>query len=120
MRAAGHGDVLAAARVLCRTLPSRRDWVLRRIIREADLAQGRVRRGLPGHPLWGDGSLMSAALRRRPEAAPTLQDKGYCLALALVYRVLAARAGQPELQPTQVAAAGSRLSLRAGISSPQT
>jgi hypothetical protein len=91
MRTPLHGDVVAAARVLRVHRPEFRNWVLRRMLREADRANSRVRRGLPGHRIWGDGSLMTAALRRKPTAEPSLASRCYCESLALVYAVIAAR-----------------------------
>ena len=120
MRRPLHGDVVSVARVLAGTRPDRRPWVLRRLFREADLAAGFVRRSGRAHPVWGDGSLMVAALKRRPRPEPSLEDGDYCRCLAMVFDVLAGRGRQPCAQETQTRTVGSRFSRARGISSPQS
>lgn len=120
MRRALHSDAVAAARVLLAVPPLWRRWVLSRLIREADLAHGRVKRGFPGHRLWGDGSLMAAALRRRPSAEPSLEDAEYCRCLSMVYAAIAGRGRQPDAQETQEGNAGSVSSRARAMSSPQS
>ncbi|WP_267139209.1 DUF7742 family protein [Anianabacter salinae] len=88
-----HGDVVAAARVLKGVPGSLRAALLVRLLRQTEAAdrfrraQGRL------HPLWGDGSLMAAALARRPGPEPHLDDADYCDCLALVFTALARRGG---------------------------
>lgn len=120
MRAPHHGDAVSAARVLLGVQPSRRAWVLARMLREADLAEARVRLGQGAHPIWGDGALMSAALRRRPLPEPPLSDGDYCGCLGLVFIALARRGRQPRAHETQSGAVGSRSSRAAGMASPQS
>lgn len=91
MRPVRHEDVHAAARVLSAVQEHRRDWVLCRMLREADLSMGRIRKGQTAHRIWGDGSLMTAALHRKPAAAPTLADREFCLCLARIYQAIAGR-----------------------------
>ena len=57
MRSPVHGDAVSVARVLLSVPLARREWVLARIFREADMAHAQVLAGLGGHPYWGDGSL---------------------------------------------------------------
>lgn len=90
MRLPDHGDVVSAARVLLSVHPGRREWVLMRMLREADMAEGHFRGRHRAHWLWGDGTLMSSALRRRPAREPRLSDQEYCRCLAMVYAELAA------------------------------
>ncbi|WP_099823876.1 hypothetical protein [Oceaniglobus indicus] len=78
------GDAAAIARVLCAVGPARRAWVLERMLREAGRAAHHRRRHRRAHPLWGDGSLMAAALRRRPGPEPSLADPVFSAALGLV------------------------------------
>ena len=92
MRRVTHGDAISAARVLLRVPGRRREWVLARMLREAGRADKWVRATGRAHPLWGDGSLMAAALRRQPVSEPSLDDAGYCLCLSLVFFALAWRA----------------------------
>ncbi len=119
MRPPGHGDLIAAARVLRLRPVHLRRWCLLRLFAEADAADARGVAGRGMHPIWGDGSLMTAALRRGavPDFGPT--DPDYCRCLALVADALARRA-QPRAQETQRAAAGSSSSRAGAISSPQS
>lgn len=41
------------------------------------------------HPRWGDGTLMSAALRRPSANEPPLSDPTWCRLMAYVYLALA-------------------------------
>ncbi|MDJ1017899.1 MAG: hypothetical protein QNJ35_15430 [Paracoccaceae bacterium] len=83
--------MVAAARVLWASRRERRGWVLIRMFREADRAAGwRFRYGRP-HPQWGDGTLASAALRRRPPPEPMLNDRAYCQCLVRVFGAVAVR-----------------------------
>ena len=92
MRPVLHGDAVSAACVL-RGLPeARRGWVLLRMAAEARAADSYRRARGRMHPRWGNGSLMAAALRRRPAREPLLEDPEYCRCLAQVYRWLGATA----------------------------
>lgn len=84
-----HGDAVAAARVLLRHPRERRPWVLHRMLAEAALADAWRRRTGRMHPLWGDGSLMAAALRRPAACEPPLSDPSWCRLMAYVYLALA-------------------------------
>lgn len=78
------GDALAAARALCRVAPERRLRRLFRMCWEADRANAYRLRTARMHPIWGDGSLMAAALRRKPVLAGSLDDPEFRTALILV------------------------------------
>lgn len=90
MRPVMHGDVVAAARVLCALPSPRRGALVGRMLQEARwadryrIAEGRV------HPFWGDGSLMTAALNRRPGPEPQLTDRDYCACITSVLEALIA------------------------------
>ena len=85
------GDLIAAARVLRAEPAAARDGCIARLIAEADLAdRSRKRLGRP-HAVYGNGSLMAAALRRRPAPEPFLSDLAYLDALGRVIAALAAR-----------------------------
>lgn len=84
-----HTDAVAAARVLLRHRRERRPWVLHRMIAEAVTASDWRRRTGRVHPRWGDGSLMSAALRRPAANEPPLSDPAWCRLMAYVYLALA-------------------------------
>lgn len=120
IRRATHGDAVAVARVLLDVRPARRPWVLARLFREAGRAHEHLVRHGAAHPVWGDGCLMTAALKRRPRREPGLDDKDYCSCVAQVYAVLAQQTGQPLAQETQFGSVGSRSRRAADISSPQS
>ena len=84
MRPVLMGDAIAAARAMAAAPPARRGWVLCRMCREASRAEARRRATGQMHPRWGDGSLMSAALRRPCRAEPGLEDAAYREALIAV------------------------------------
>ncbi len=70
------------------------------------------------HPVWGDGSLSAAALRRPTQSEPRLDDPDYLQCLITVFRHL--QADQPRVQERQRGTAGS-ISRRSGaIASPQS
>ena len=84
-----HTDAVAAARVLLRHPRERRPWILHRMLAEAAIAGDWRRRTGRLPPRWGDGSLMSAALRRQPASEPSLADPAWCGSVAYVYLALA-------------------------------
>ncbi len=88
MRPVMHGDVVAAARVLVAEPCARRHAVLGRLLQEAGWADAYRRDSGRVHPMWGDGSLMTAALLRRPGREPGLSDTDYCGCLAMVLETL--------------------------------
>ncbi|MCP5039078.1 MAG: hypothetical protein GY945_15905 [Rhodobacteraceae bacterium] len=91
MRRVLHGDVSAAACVLFLLPEDHRQAALHKMLAEADAADAyRQCRGRL-HPLWGNGSLMSAALARPHCAEPFLDDPDYAACMALVFTVLAKR-----------------------------
>lgn len=84
-----HTDAVAAARVLLCHPRDRRPWVLHRMLAEAVTASEWRRQTGRVHPQWGDGSLMSAALRRPAANEPSLDDPAWCRLMAYVYLALA-------------------------------
>lgn len=84
-----HTDAVAAARVLLRHPRERRPWVLHRMLAEAVAAHDWRRQTGRVHPRWGDGSLMSAALRRPAAHEPPLTDPAWCRLVAYIYLALA-------------------------------
>ena len=101
MRVPHHGDAVACARVLHGRPERLRGFTLRRLIREAERAQ--AHRDVWGrhHPIWGDGSLSSAATRRGLPPEPVLVDADYCRCLALVYARLGQHFRGPGRGPAQ-------------------
>jgi len=91
MRPVLHGDVSCAARALFAVPEAMRGLLCRRMIREADCADAHMRRTGRAHPLWGNGSLMSAARKRRLADEPGFDDPGYCQCFEMVLRALVDR-----------------------------
>lgn len=96
MRAATPGDVVAAARALHRLPSAIRAERLRAWITRADWADRYRKRTGRAHPLWGNGTLMSAVmhLSAAPGREPDLSDRDYLEALALVLDHLIRRIGK--------------------------
>lgn len=90
MRPILHGDVSTAARALLAVAPGQRADLCRCLIGEAEAADGHMRRTGRLHPLWGNGSLMSAARRRFLADEPGFDDQGYCQCFEIVLRALVA------------------------------
>ncbi len=93
MRRVLHGDVVAAARALLATSPAQRADLMTRMLAEAEAADAHRQRTGRAHPVWGTGSLMSAALSRPCAREPYLDDPDYAACLLQVFEALVARAG---------------------------
>jgi hypothetical protein len=91
MREVLSGDVTVAARALLPCPAAARRPLMRRMIAEADLADRYRKRIGRGHRLYGNGSLMAAALARDPPPEPYLSDAEYLDCLATVIAALADR-----------------------------
>ena len=94
MRRVLYGDVTAAARALLAAPPETRDRLLVRLFAEAEAADAHRRATGRAHPLYGTGSLMSAALAHTVAREPCLDDPAYAACMADVFEALVARAGQ--------------------------
>ena len=88
MRPVLHGDVSNAARALLKVPEGQRRDLCARLIREAEAADAHVRRHGRLHPLWGNGSLMSAARKRVLADEPGFDDIAYCRCFEMVLRAL--------------------------------
>lgn len=84
MRKVLMGDVIAAARVLRGVPRGRRPAVLRGLLQAARRAEGHRKATGRAHPALGNGSLMAAAHRLKPDPEPFLDDIAYLEALILV------------------------------------
>lgn len=112
------GDLTAAARVL-RARPRRQwAWVAGRMLAEAAAGAWHLSRVGRPHPRYGDGSLMAAALRRRPAPAPVLAEARFRDALRAVLAAL--DQAYPEAQDTQRVSVGSRARRFGAMASPQS
>lgn len=95
MRRVLHGDVSAVACVLL-LLPGRaRAVALKRMLAEAEAADAYRIKHARLHPLWGNGSLMSAALVRPYAPEPFLDDADYAACMLMVFEALVARRASP-------------------------
>lgn len=94
MRRVLHGDAVTAARALLAVSPEARAGLLAEIFAEAEAADAYRKRTGRAHPVWGTGSLMSAALGRDCAPEPCLDDPDYAACLAQVFTALAARASE--------------------------
>jgi hypothetical protein len=92
MRPVLHGDVSNAARALLNVPPDLRKGLCARLIREAEQADDHVRRTGRLHPLFGNGSLMSAARKRVLADEPVFDDVDFCKCYQMVLGRLIERA----------------------------
>ncbi|WP_170414271.1 DUF7742 family protein [Ruegeria atlantica] len=88
MRPVLHGDVSTAARVLLNAPPADRERLCVKMINEADLADSYVGQTGRLHPLFGNGSLMTAARARPLADEPGFDDVQYCKCFEMVLRCL--------------------------------
>ncbi len=96
MRRVLYGDVRAAARAMLAVPQDARGPLLVRLFAEADCADAHRLATGHAHPVFGTGSLMSAALAHAVMREPYLDDPAYAGCMAEVFAALAARAGQRE------------------------
>lgn len=91
MRRVLHGDISAVACVLYPLPKSDRSGMLARLFAQADAAEiyRKYHRSL--HPVWGDGSLMSAALTYPHGCEPFLDDPDYAACMAMIFTALSAQ-----------------------------
>lgn len=91
MRALAPADISVAARALLCLPETARETMIACMVSEAEAADRYRKQVGRSHPLWGNGTLESAA-RNRPLAAPrSLSDSDYLSCLALVLDALLAR-----------------------------
>ena len=88
MRPVLHGDVVAAARVLLTVAEDQRRGVMRDMLERASVADAYYKRFGRGHPIWGNGSLMAAAMVSDLAAEPFLDDPDYCNCWVVVFEGL--------------------------------
>lgn len=95
MRPLLHGDIANAARALLQVPRGVRHDLCARMINEAEAADVHCRQSGHLHPLWGNGSLMSAARKRVLADEPTFDDMDYCACFEMVLRALINRQVSP-------------------------
>lgn len=91
MRPVGHGDVTAAACALLRVPAEKRAHLLARLLAEAETADAYRRETGRLHPLWGNGSLMGAAMGHARAREPFLDEPEYAACMAMVFEALVVR-----------------------------
>ncbi|HHB81401.1 MAG TPA: hypothetical protein ENK83_06625 [Aliiroseovarius sp.] len=91
MRPVGYGDVSALACALLHMPAADRPGLLGRILAEAETADAYRRETGRLHPLWGNGSLLGAALCHERAREPALDDPEYAACMVLVYEALVRR-----------------------------
>ena len=79
---------------LLRVAPDARTGLLGRILAEAETADAYRRETGRLHPLWGNGSLMGAALGHARAREPSLDSPDYAACMVLVFEALVARYGR--------------------------
>ena len=89
MRPVMHGDISNAARALLYVPEGLRAGLCQRMISETEAADSYVQRVGRLHPLWGNGSLMSAARKRMLADEPTFDNVEYCACFEMVLKQLA-------------------------------
>jgi len=104
MRPVLHGDVSNAARALLNVPQMLRTDLCARMIQEAELADDFARREGRLHPMFGNGSLMSAARKRMLADEPSFDDAEYCACFEMVLRGLidrrvGSKRNDPEARP---------------------
>ncbi|WP_456299100.1 DUF7742 family protein [Marivita geojedonensis] len=115
-----YNDVLAAVSVVAAVSAEQRAAVVARLLREADLAESHRLIHGAAHPVFGDGSLMAAALRYQRRGSASFQDREGLAAWRCVIDALCARLDQPDAQLIQRRAVGSSSSRFGAMLSPQS
>jgi hypothetical protein len=88
-------DVTSAARALLDVAPDARPACIRRLIDRADAADRYRRRTRRAHPLWGNGTLMAAAMARSLPRQPRSDDPEFLDCQFTVVAALLERVGRP-------------------------
>ncbi|GEM_PF-440440 len=88
MRPVLHGDIVTAARVLLPLPHPKRREIMQQMLEQASFADLHFKRLRRGHPVWGNGSLMAAAMARDMAPEPFLDDLAYCRCFVVVFEEL--------------------------------
>ena len=113
-----YNDVLAAvAYVSGQENPEN---LARALLRDAELAHRHVRACRTAHPVFGDGSLMTAALRHRWRGDASFATAQGRAAWMAVLAAVQDRYGSPEAQLMQRVTVGSNSNRLDAIASPQS
>ncbi|MBV1895929.1 MAG: hypothetical protein KUG70_05680 [Rhodobacteraceae bacterium] len=90
MRPVLHGDVSSAARVLLNVTKIARAALCDRMIQEAEAADRHFHQTGRSHLVWGNGSLMGSARKRKLADEPTFSCPEYCACFEMVLHALIA------------------------------
>ncbi|WP_299792351.1 hypothetical protein [uncultured Marivita sp.] len=115
-----YNDVLAAVSVVASVVPSRRHAVMVGLIADAERAARYRATHHAAHPVYGDGSLMAAALQYDRHGHISFQTQVGLEAWLCVLSALLERQSQPEAQLMQRRAEGSNSSRLTAMSSPHS
>ena len=88
MRPILHGDVSVAARALLAAPHADRGRLCARLIAEAEVAHHHVDETGRVHPVYGNGSLMAAAMGHNLADEPSFDDVTYCQCFEMVLHYL--------------------------------
>lgn len=113
-----YNDILAAAS--CVSGADDPAAIMRGLIREAETAERHQRVSGRAHPVFGDGSLMAAALRHGRHGDARFASRQGRAAWTAALAALQLHLPQPDAQPMQRVTVGSNSSRFCAISSPQS
>lgn len=112
-----YNDVLAAVSYLSGVAPVSRKAALDRLMMEVDWAEGYAQTYNAAHPVFGDGTLMAAAMRYGVRGSTCFQSVDSLSVWISVLTALKNRLAQPEAQLMQRVAVGSNSSRLSAIAS---
>lgn len=115
-----YNDVLAAVSAVSCAAPECRASAAAALIRDANRAERYRRAHCAAHPVFGDGSLMAAAVRYGRGGDVSFQTVDGLSEWICVLTALRAQVDQPDAQLMQRHAVGSSSSLFRAMSSPQS
>lgn len=115
-----YNDVLAAVSVVSALSPRDRRKAIRTLLVEAELAHAYVRSFHSAHPVFGDGSLMTAALRHPTKGDVRFATEQGRSAWLCVLDAVQRHCAQPDAQLMQRVTVGSNSSRFSAIFSPQS
>lgn len=120
MRPVLYNDVLAAVSLVAACPPDRRKAATLALFEEARQAAIHAARFQSAHPVFGDGTLVAAALRHGKRGDTSFQTECGLSAWAVVIEALRDHARHPDAQLTHRLTDGSNSRRFAEIASPQS
>ena len=120
MKSVIYNDVLAAVANIAGHPPDARANALARLFEQVRKAEAYTKRNFCAHPVFGDGTLVSAALHQGKRGDTSFQSESGLEAWVLVLTGLLEQMRQPEAQLMQRVTVGSNSSRSRKMSSPQS